>query len=422
MDNRFGKDKSTSEMYFTERLMVGLFNGLRRLGAWCDRKKLWFTRRRIVYITLALITAYILIRLTIHLIIAAGIPVAVVEVEPQKVAMYRDFVGTTASIQSVDIRARVEGFLDRRTFEEGDDVNKGARLFVIDKKPFEAALQQAKGQLIKDEAALAYALEQVERYGPLAKKDYISKEQYDNYVTRAKELKGIVEADRGAVEQAKLNLGYCTMTAPFSGRIGRRFVDVGNLVGAGEKTKLATLVQLDPIYVYFAPSGRDVLNALQYIDEGPIEATLLYSGSKVYQHKGKVDFIDNVVDPATSTITMRASMPNPDKIILPGVYVTVRLKLAEIPNALIIPQKAIQEDQGGPYVMLVGKGKKVEPHYIELGESYDDNQRILKGIEENDLVIVDRLQLMKPGMRVRPRLVAKDNTIRGLWRRAIRGY
>jgi RND family efflux transporter MFP subunit len=409
-------------MYFTERLVVGFFNQLKRLAAWWNRKKGWFTKRRIAFVVLILISIYILFRLVIYLIIAAGIPVAVFEVSPQEVPIYREFVGTTASIQSVDIRARVEGFLDEMAFEEGDDVNEGALLFVIDKRPFEATLAEAKGQLAKDQAALAFAQNQVERYKSLAEKDYVSKEQYDGYVTQAEELTAAVEADKATVEQAELNLSYCTMVAPFSGRIGRRFVDVGNLVGAGEKTKLAELVQLDPMYIYFSPSGKDSMEVIRHMREGPVEARLVFSGKKVSKHVGQVDFVDNVVAPSTSTVMMRATMPNPERILLPGVYVDVRLKLAEVSDALIIPQKAIQEDQGGPYVMLIGKGKRVEQRYVELGESYDDNQRIMKGLEEGDRIVVDRLQLMKQDMKVRPRIVAKDTGVKTLVWKAIRGY
>lgn len=412
-------DAINSENY--KGVINAVFVYLRKFIAWCERKKGWFTRKRMVRWGIILLAAYILMRLGIYWFISLGIPVSVVEVKPKPVPIYLDFVGITESIQTVDIRARVEGFLDQRDFEDGADVKEGDLLFVIDKRPFQAALDQAKGQLAKDRAALAFAEEQVKRYEPLAKRDFISKEQYDEYVTQAKELKAAVKADKAAVKNANLNLSWCTMRAPFSGRVGHRFVDVGNLVGAGEKTKLATLVQLDPIYVYFSPSGKDALDVLKYLREGPVPTKLVFRDNTEYRHEGTVDFVNNVVDVETSTVTMRATMPNPDKVLLPGVYVTVRLKLTEVDDALLVPQKAVQEDQGGAYVTLCDGGKVQEQH-VTLGEAYDDWDRIMKGVKEGDYVIIDRLQIMKTGMACRARPQTDDMGVKTLFWKAIWGY
>ncbi|MCL4245853.1 MAG: efflux RND transporter periplasmic adaptor subunit, partial [Candidatus Dadabacteria bacterium] len=223
-------------------------------------------------------------------------PVTVAPVESKTVPIYLDYVGSTDSIQTVDINARVEGFLIKRAFEDGSDVREGQLLFVIDPRPFEADLASAQAQLLESKAALSYALEQVRRYEPLVAKQYITQDTYDGYVTRAKETRAEVEAAEANVTQARLNLGYCTMYSPFDGRIGRRYVDVGNLVGAaGEPTKLATIVQLDPLYVYFSVAERDVPKVLAAQEEKPLTVSVLLPDETKTPESGKVDFINNQV-------------------------------------------------------------------------------------------------------------------------------
>jgi membrane fusion protein (multidrug efflux system) len=204
--------------------------------------------------------------------------VTVAEVKSETVPIYLNYVGTLQSIEKVDINARVEGFLVERAFKDGADVKQGDLLFVIDPRPFEAALKAAEAQLAEDLAALSYAREQVSRYKPLVEKDYITRDAYDEYLTQATEAQAIVEADRANVVQAKLDLSYCTMYAPFNGRIGRRLVDVGNLVGAGgEATLLATIVQLDPIYVYFNVAERDIPEILKQQNIKPLTFSIVLS-------------------------------------------------------------------------------------------------------------------------------------------------
>ena len=257
-------------------------------------------------------------------------PVTVAPVESKTVPIYLDYVGTTDSIQTVDINARVEGFLIKRAFEDGADVKEGQLLFVIDPRPFEADLASAQAQLAESRASLSYALEQVRRYEPLVGKQYITQDTYDGYVTQAEENRAAVEAAQANVTQARLNLGYCTMYSPFDGRIGRRYVDVGNLVGAaGEPTKLATIVQLDPLYVYFSVAERDVPRVISTQEEKPLTVSVLLPDETKTPESGTVDFINNQVDVNTGTIELRAVVTNTRKSILPGQYVKVRLLLGE---------------------------------------------------------------------------------------------
>lgn len=332
-----------------------------------------------------------------------AMPVTVATVKSETVPLYLDYVGATQSIQTVDINARVEGFLIKRAFKDGADVKEGDLLFVIDPRPFEADLAAAQAQLAEDRASLAYALEQVERYKPLVAKQYITQDTYDGYVTQAEESMAAVEADEANVTQAKLNLSYCTMYAPFDGRIGRRFVDVGNLVGAaGQPTKLATIVQLDPMYVYFSVAERDVPQVLEAQNENPLTVQIVLPDESVNPEGGTVDFINNQVDVNTGTIELRAVVGNSHELILPGQYVKVRLLLKEVPDTLLVPQQAVGEQQGQNYVYVVGEDNKVEFRNVTTGVDYDDSTIIQSGVKAGEKVIIDGLQKVKPGMTVAP--------------------
>ncbi len=327
--------------------------------------------------------------------------VTVAEAKSETVPIYLDYVGSLQSIESVDINARVEGFLVERAFEDGADVKTGDLLFVIDPRPFEAALAAAEAQLAEDTAALAYAREQVRRYKPLAEKDYITQDAYDEYVTQAKEAKALVEADRANLVQAELDLSYCTMYAPFDGRIGRRLVDVGNLVGAGEATQLATLVKLDPIYVYFNAAERNIPEIIKQQNTKPLTFSIILPDESKHPQDGTIDFIDNQVDMTTGTITMRGTIGNESKTILPGQYVKVQLLLKEQPNTIVIPSQAVGEQQGDTYVFVVGDDNKVEFRNVTAGSSYKELRVIEKGVKAGEKVIVNGLQKVKPGITVK---------------------
>jgi membrane fusion protein, multidrug efflux system len=339
--------------------------------------------------------------------------VTVAEVVQETIPIYLNYVGNTQSVRSVDIGARVEGFLIERAFEDGSDVKEGDLLFVIDPREFQAQLDNAIAQLAKDDAALKYAREQVKRYKPLVDKDFITRDQFDQYVTDVEEAKAAVEADRAAVRLAELNLSYCRMYAPFDGRIGQRQVDVGNVVGVeagfGEITKLATLVQLDPIYVYFSPSERDLPEILRKREDGELKVSIVLPDESVHPHGGVVDFVNNTVDLSTSTILMRAIVPNPEKKLLPGQFAHVRLRLKVQPNALLVPEQAVGEAQGGSYVYVVSDENKVEDRSVELGTTYNGKREITKGVILGERVIIDGLQKVRPGITVTPKLASTNS-------------
>lgn len=329
--------------------------------------------------------------------------VTVAPVAQQRVPVYLDFVGNLKAVQEVEIRARVEGYLIKRAFQDGADVKRGDLLFVIDPREYRAELERAQAQLAKDRAALAFAQSQVKRYAPLTEQDLAPEDTLENWRTVAKERQGTVKAGEAAVKLARLNLSYCTINAPISGRIGRRLVDVGNLVGAGEETLLATIMQMDPIYIYFNPSEREISRISQKHQEKPLEVRLTLSGGSVYPHTGKLDFIDNRVDPKTGTITMRAVIPNPDKIFVPGQYVNLRLLLGEQPEALLVPEKAVGTDQRGSYVFVLGHDDQVEQRYVQTGPTYQNNLVLIeKGLRKGEPVVVEGILRLRPGIKVVP--------------------
>lgn len=336
--------------------------------------------------------------------------VTVEKVVLKTVPVYLKYVATTQSIKTVDIRARVEGFLEERRFVEGADINQGDIIFVIEKAPYEAELEMSLAQLAQDKAALSFANDQVKRYKPLAEQDFVTQESLDDYVTKAREAAAAVKADLARIKQNRLNLGYCTMYSPLNGRIGRTLVNVGNLVGAGQDTQLATIVQLDPLYVYFSPSEKDLRLILKYRQEKNIPVDIILSDDTTHPHPGKVDFIDNTADPQANTINMRAVIPNPEKTLLPGIYVQAKLFLCDVPNTPLISEKAIAEDQTGMYVYVVGKDNKVEQRPIKAGFLYKHQKIIWKGLKAGDRVITEGLQMVRPGMVVRPKEVGAPST------------
>jgi len=326
--------------------------------------------------------------------------VTVEKVTLETVPVHLKYVATTESIKTVDIRARVEGFLEERRFIEGADVNKGDIVYVIEKAPYEAELEMSLAQLAQDRAAFSFARDQVKRYKPLAEQDFVTQESLEDYETKAREAAAAVKADLAKIKQNRLNLGYCTMYSPLNGRIGRTLVNVGNLVGAGQDTKLATIVQLDPLYVYFSPSEKDLRLIMKYRQEKNIPVDITLSDGTTHPHPGKVDFIDNTADPMANTINMRAVIPNPDMTLLPGIYVQARLFLCDVPDTPLISEKAISEDQTGMYVYVVGDGNKVEKRPVKVGFLYKHQKIIWKGLKAGDRVITDGLQMIRPGMTV----------------------
>ena len=331
----------------------------------------------------------------------------------QNVTDYLAFTGTAKAIEQIDIRARVEGFLESVHFEDGDFVTKGQLLFNIDSKPFEAAVENARGRLGRHQAQLARAEREYQRNLTLFKQNAAPEANVVKWKSEMEESRAAVVSAQAALDKAGLELGYCTINAPISGRISRKKVDVGNLVGAGEKTLLTTIRQLTPIYVYFSINERDLLRIMEKAraegvtadkpEKIPLEVGL--ANETGFPHKGHLDFVDSTVDPGTGTMQLRGFLPNPGPpfYLVPGMFVRVRMPVAERENALLVTERALGQDQGGRYLLVVGNENTVEQRYVKIGALRDGMRVITDGLKAEDSVVVIGIQRAIPGAKVTPR-------------------
>jgi len=337
---------------------------------------------------------------------AGGMPpaeVGVVTVTPGKLALTTELPGRLEAVRTAEVRARVAGIVKERVFREGSEVKAGQVLFRIDPAPFKAAADSAAAAVARAEAVRDQARAQAERADALIGKKMISKQDYDTAVANAKQGAADVASARAAQETARLNLGYATVTAPISGRIGRALVTEGALVGQGEATQLALIQQLDSLYVNFSQSSTEVLKLKRALDSGKLksvggqaEVTLLMEDGTEYPQKGKLLFADMAVDPNTGSITLRAEFTNTDGLLLPGMYVRVRLEQAVDNNAITVPQRALQRGPQGAFVLLIKDGK-VAAQPVEVGEAQGDVWVVSKGLSGGEQVIVEGLQKVQPG-------------------------
>lgn len=331
--------------------------------------------------------------------------VGVVAVQPQSIAIATELPGRLEATRIAEIRARVPGIVQKREFREGSDVKAGQVLFRIDAAPYQAAYESAQAALARAEANLTQASLKVERYQPLVATNAISKQEYDDAVAAKKQAAADVVAARAQRTTAQLNRGYATVTAPISGRIGRAEVTEGALVGQGEATKLATIQQIDPIYVNLTQSSSEVLrlrNALasgQLKQLGPneVKVNLVTDDGQIYPHPGKLLFSDLSVDPGTGSITLRAEFPNPGGQLLPGMYVRARLEQGVKSGAIAVPQQALQRSPEGASVMVIGADGMVAVRPVKTDGSQNNQWIISEGLKAGDRVIVEGLQKVRPG-------------------------
>ncbi len=330
--------------------------------------------------------------------------VPVLKITTTKIPLKKNYIGITQSISEVSIRARVEGFLIEKNFIEGKPVKKNQLIYVIDPKPFQAQLDLAKGQLAKSIANMEYQKVQYLRLKELVKKGDVSKTQFDETAAQYGQAQAEVQVQKANVETAEINLGYCSMISPFDGIIGRKYVDVGNLVGAGENTLLANVVQLNPIYVLFSPSVEDYGTFLKYRKNMPFNVVAQLPHDTSLTFKGKVDLINNLADTPTATILMRAQIENPEQLLLPGIYVNVTLELTSDQSSLLIPASAVIETQGQRTVFLVNKKNQAEVSKIETSGMYQQQYIVTSGVKEGDLLILNGLQKIMPDELVNPQI------------------
>lgn len=331
------------------------------------------------------------------------------------VTRFVDYTGTTRAVESVEVRARVKGYLQSMHFQPGDFVEKGDLLFVIDPEPFEVALEAANSELAISQAQFDLSQTRFERSRQMYERKATNELQFLQARAERDKAAAAVAASESAVHAAQLDYDYAHVKAPIAGRVGRHLVDLGNLVGAGDATRLTEMVRYSPIYVYFHVSERDLL-ALQadgrkrrrergtdFEDRERARVYVALADEEDYPHEGKIDFTALQIDPDTGTLEVRGILQNEgelDEIIAPGAFVRVRVPIGEQQDALLVSERALGADQSGRFLLVVNDEDVVEQRQVEVGSRIDDLRVIEKGLRAEDWVIVNGLQRARPGARV----------------------
>ena len=328
-------------------------------------------------------------------------------------------IGETRGNTEIEIRARVEGFLETVDFKEGSMIEKGQLLYTLDPRPFEAALAQAKASVAEAEAQLARTHQDVARYEPLVAKNAISREEYDTAVALEKAASATVDASKALAERAEIDLSYTKVTAPEDGLIGKTEVYPGTLVGRGQSTLLTRISRIDPIHVRFTFSEQDYLEYARRKSEGKnsegVPFQLVLADGTVHPQPGSLVFVDRTVDPRTGTILVEAAFPNPDHIVRPGQYARVRVQTEIKPAAILVPQGAVQELQGVYSVMVVSGDGKVEQRLVQPGQRVESLWVMDGGLKSGERIVVEGLQRVRPGIQVQAKtvLIGEDGKITG---------
>jgi membrane fusion protein (multidrug efflux system) len=344
----------------------------------------------------------------------AGAPpppeVGVVTVAPREVGLVTELPGRLEASRVAQVRARAAGILQKRLFREGSDVKSGQALFQIDAAPYVANQQSAQASLARAQANLTQATAQAERYKPLIEANAISKQDFVNAVAAQKSAEADVAAAKAALQTAQINLGYASVSAPIGGRIGRALVTEGALVGQGEATQLAVVQQINPMYVNFTQSTTDVLRLRKAVESGQFKRAgadgasvrIVLEDGSVYAEPGKLLFSDLTVDPTSGQITLRAELPNAAGLLLPGMYVRVRLEQAQAEAGIVVPQQAVTRGTNGDTVMVVGADGKVAPRPVKIGTAVSGQWVVLDGLKPGEQVMVDGFQKLRGTAPVKP--------------------
>ena len=335
---------------------------------------------------------------------------AYVTIAPEKRAVENELPGRLESYRTAEVRARVPGIVLKRTFEEGAFVKQGQVLFKIDPRSYQASVQNSKAALSRAEANKVQADLKLKRYKPLVEINAISKQEYDDAIAAAKQASADVEAAKATLVNNKLNLEYATVTAPISGRIGRAMVTEGALVGQNEATLLATIQQINPIYLNLTQSSAELLKLRQMMQSGALKdaeksglkVTMVMEDGSIYPHTGKLLFSDISVDPTTGELALRALFPNPDNMLLPGMFVRARLEQAVNENAITVPQQAVQHTNDGSQVIVINQENKAEIRQVKTTSAIGNRWLVTEGLQPGDRVIVEGLQKIRPGSPVNP--------------------
>ncbi|WP_058501129.1 efflux RND transporter periplasmic adaptor subunit [Legionella israelensis] len=371
-----------------------------------------------VIVILALLLIYYLLFRSPKTVAVVSPPVVIIE-KPKLVNM-REYVsqtGNTVAYNSVDLVARVEGYLQDIQFTDGTFVDKGKTLFLIEPEPYQDKLKEAQASLEAQQAGLAYAKAEYARQQRMYKENATSLNNVEVWQARRDQAQAEVEKAKANLDTATINYSYTQVKAPFYGRIGRHLVDVGNLVGNGAATTLATIEQINPIYVYFNLNELDLIKlraaarayGFKPEDINKIPVYVALQNETGFPHKGHLDFISTGLNASTGTMQFRALLPNKDLILVPGLFVKVRIAISKPSLQLTVPDTAVQYDQIGPYLLLVDKNNLVVQKRVQTGEIENGRQAILKGLTAKDEVIINGLQFATPGSPVTPHPPKEEN-------------
>ena len=337
--------------------------------------------------------------------------VGVIAVRPEPVVLSTELPGRLEALRVAQVRARVAGIVQKRHFAEGSDVKAGQVLFTLDAAPFRAALASARAALARAEANLGQARMQVGRLEPLARANAVSQQEFTNAQSAQKLAEAERAATRAALDSAQINLDYATIKAPIAGRIGRSLVSEGALVGQGEATPLAVIQQIDPVYVNFTQSATELLALRRALAQGRLRGLGEDAGARVnvllddgsaWPHAGRLLFSDLTVDQGSGQVTLRAQVPNPGQLLLPGMYVRVRVEQARLDAAILVPQQAVSRSASGDSLFVVDEKDVARPRPVQLHSAQGGRWLVSDGLKAGERVVVDGFQRMRPGAPVRP--------------------
>ncbi|BBK38178.1 hemolysin D [Allostella sp. ATCC 35155] len=336
--------------------------------------------------------------------------VAVVTLAPQKIEIDTELPGRIAAFRVAEVRPQVSGIVQKRLFEEGSQVEAGQQLYQIDPASYEAAHQSAQAGLARAGAQLTAARLLANRYKPLAEAKAVSRQDYDNAVAAAQQAAADVASARAQIETARIQLEYTKVLSPITGRVGRSAITEGALVTANQAAALATVQQLDPVYVDVTQSTAEMLRLRRRIERGELEvdetgkagARLVLEDGSIYGETGKLLFSEVTVSPGTGSVTLRAEFPNPKGLLLPGMFVHARIEAGAVPDALLVPQQGVTRDQRGQAVALVvGEGSRIEQRVLTVDRAIGDQWLVTGGVAAGDRIVVEGVQKVRPGAEVR---------------------
>lgn len=337
------------------------------------------------------------------------IPATVITIEPQDTPVVFEFTGQAESSRQVEIRARVDGFLEEQTYQDGALVQAKEVLFKLDQKPLQATLQQVQGELALHQARHTTAKANLKRIKPLAEQDAVSKKDLDDAVGKESEAKASVLAAEGAVREAELNLSYTTIFTPVTGLASKAVKQEGSYIPTGQESLLTYVAQLDPVWVNFSVSENQLLSGRKQQADGLIVmppeekfvVEVVFADGSTHPHKGHVNFAEPTVDPETGTMLIRAELANPESQMRPGQFVRVRLHGASRPNAVLVPQTAVLQGAKGHFVWILNEESKAEVRAIETGSWHGNDWFITNGLTAGDQLVVDNLLKMSQGVSVK---------------------